>query len=338
MLRLVLGADEDVSPRWQALQPLDLNELDPGSFCLLPLLHTRLSGAGVADPLSERVAGTFRSTWYRTQLSLRRFAGISAELSARSVEHLVVGGASVASRFYPQVGLRPLPQLDLAVAPEGANAARRIVEQSAEWRSRIDRPEWSRFEDAERFVVVVHVGPPVFGSGTSRAGTALRTLLARGATAEVDAAELPVLAPADELVLACGLGARATSPPSVQWLLDVAFVARASSLSAQAAAAAANEFALVATSRATIRYLENVVDDVAISALAQALEPLRPGRRDRLAFRLGARGDALSQGVAAHVRRSAAQPLGTALRELPVELLRVDAAGWARRALSAARR
>ena len=81
MLRLVLSGDE-VGARWRALQPLDLNELDPGTFCLLPLLHTRLAAAGIDDPLADRIAGTFRSTWYRSQIALRRLAGLSSELGA----------------------------------------------------------------------------------------------------------------------------------------------------------------------------------------------------------------------------------------------------------------
>lgn len=338
MLRLVLGPEDDVASRWQALQPVDLNELDPGTFSLLPLLHARLAAAGIDDPLSERIAGTFRSTWYRSRIALRRLAGLHDELAAAGVEPLVIGGASVSSRFYPQVGLRPLPQLDVAVAPEASGPARRIVEGTADWVSRLERADYVRFEDGERFVVVLHSGLPSYAVGTRRGPTALRAVLARASTAVVDSATIRVLSPADELVLTCGLGARSISPPSIQWLLDAAAVARSGALDPAAVVASAEELALVAATSATMRYLSEVGAGAEVGAVARALDATRPGRRETLAYRLGARGDALSQGLAAYLRGTAGEPLTRTLREVPRDLRRVDAAGWARKARSAARR
>lgn len=338
MLRLALGRDGDVEARWRALQPLDLNELDPGSFCLLPLVHTRLVAAEIEDPLSERLAGTFRSTWYRNQISLRRLAGLAADLDAEGVEHLVFGGASVASRFYPQVGLRPLPQIDLAVSPADLAAAGRVVERAAEWRSRLERPDYLRFEDAERFVVVLHAGLPSFLAGARRGLAKLPALLARSSTSIVDSATIDVPAPADELVVVCGLGARLSRPPSIQWLLDAALIAQSGSADADDVASAAEELALVAATAATLRYLEDVVGGDPVARLAQAIRSRRPGRRELLAYRLGLREDALSQAAAASLRAVAGEPVGTALRHVPREFRRLGAAAWARRSVTVARR
>ena len=298
LLRLVLGPDDEVAARWADVQPLDLNELDQGTFCLLPLTHTRLAAAAVDDALAERIAGTYRSIWYRNQIALRRLAAVVAALAERDVAPAVFGGASVAQRFYPQLGHRPLPQVDLIVPADVLATARAVVESQGAWEKRLSRPAFERFEDAERFVVVLHAGGPADLGGPARENVrdGAREL-------ELDGATVRVLAAADELAIACGLGARVTVPRTIQWLVDAAFVATSDELDADRAVASAHAFGLAAPVRDAIAYLARVAPGRAFGELAAVLERRAPTRRDELAYRLGTRGDRVSQRLSGLLRR-----------------------------------
>ena len=135
LMEVALGPAEEASARWQALQPLDVTTLETGSFGLLPLLYERLGDVAPDDPQLPRLFGTYRSVWYRNQLLLDRLAVLLPLLRKRAhVEALLVGGMSALVRWYPRLGLRPVPQVDLIVEPEKAADAVKVSTYSG-WRA-----------------------------------------------------------------------------------------------------------------------------------------------------------------------------------------------------------
>jgi len=338
LLRLVFGSDADVATRWESLQPFELNTLDPGTFCLLPLVHSRLAASGVEDALCARLGGAYRSIWYRNQVALGRLAVVLQMLGAEGIEPVVVGGAAVATRFYPEIGHRPLPQFDLVLAPEAVAPASKILARYADWDVPIVRPGFTRFEDARRFVVVLHSGLPASAAGGLRGAVALRTLLPRTGLVSLSDTAMRVLAPADELVVACGMGARASSPASIQWLVDAAFIGLSAELVPDDLADPARELALVMAMKAVTRKLRDLTGDDRFDQIAQVLGPLRAGRREVLAHRFGTRSSAFSQGLSTYLRSTTGRSIVRVLRDLPQDARQVDASGWARRAWLAVRR
>jgi hypothetical protein len=298
LLRLVLGRDDQVEDRWHALQPLDLDGLDPGSFCLLPLLHTRLSDAGLVDPLAERIAGTYRSTWYRNQLGYRRLSTVLETLDGLDVTPIVFAGASVAARFYTQPGHRPLPQLDLLVQPDKAAEARDALLRDDGWTPGQDRPSYIRLENQERVVLVLHRGLPRYLAGALSPGEALARLLPRTQSAMLGSREAAVLSPADEVVVACGLGARTKSPPSLQWLLDTAAVLASGACSPDDLAATAAELKLTVAVRRSVEYLDRIQERLDLAGPSAFLGgDAAAGKRERLAYLLGGVGSPFADGA-----------------------------------------
>ncbi len=339
LLRLVLGPEEQVEERWRALQTFDLNELDPGTFCLLPLLHTRLEQASVEDPLFERIAGTYRSTWYRNQIAVQRLASLLSALGEQGVDAVVFGGPSAAQRFYPQLGHRPIPQLDLLVRPDRLGVAREVVAAQAAWQRRLERADYLRFEDADRFVVVVHAGAPRYAAAGLGAAAALELLLPRARPLELGGVEARVLSPADEVVLAAGLGARATVPPTIQWVVDAAVAVRSLELTGSQLARSASELRLVAVMRDLVGYLQRVLgpQEPGLGELQVALAGSRAGRRETLAYRLGERDDRVSQRVGAYLRGKTGASLARTVLDLPRDLRSLRSDGPQRRASTGAR-
>jgi len=156
LLRILLGADDDrATALWEQLRPLDIDTAEAGSFCLLPPLHERLSEIAAEDQLLPRLAGTYRSTWYKNQLQLERLSGLVTLLRERAIEPLVVGGAPIAARWYPQLGFRPVPQLELIVSPDDAATAREVVREAA-WRPAGRSRAYGRFVNTDGLILVVH--------------------------------------------------------------------------------------------------------------------------------------------------------------------------------------
>lgn len=296
LLRLVLGADAEVASRWSALQPFVVDELPPGTFCMLPLLHTRLTDAGIVDSNSERIGGAYRAVWYRNQIARRRLGEILHALGEIGVDVVAFGGAS-ASRFFEQAGHRPLVQIDLLVAAEHMAVAQGVIEASGDWAAKLSRHDYVRFEDAERVVVVAYsrLPPPL----PMRLPDSVRGRLEETA---VDATALRVFPASDELVIACGLGARVLVPPSVQWLMDAAAIVSAERLTPEDVVRSATDLHLVAATRDAVRFLADLTEDPHVGNVAAALENVRPSRRDTVAHRLGTRPDRASQRLSSYLR------------------------------------
>jgi len=288
LLRFVLG-DDDVERRWRELQPLDLDLLDPGSFCMLPLLHTRLAAAQIDDPLADRIAGTYRRTWYRNQLELRCLSTAVAQIEEQGVTPIVFGGASLAARFYGHLAHRPLPQLDLLVRPEEAAAARDALLRSGDWRVDQERPGYLRLENQDHIVLVLHRGLPSYLAGAAGPRDALERLRPRTQRVTLGSSETAVLGPADEVVVACGLGARVKTPPSIQWLLDTTVVLASGECLPETLVTAASELNLIAAVRNSVEYLDRVQERVDLTGFRTALRPaaVDASRRERAAFFLG---------------------------------------------------
>ncbi len=324
LLRLVLGKDEHVLARWKDLQPLDIDTLDPGSFCLLPWLFRRLDEQGIEEPLLPRLAGTYRSTWYRNRLQLGRLSGIVSELRERGIEPLPYGGATLAALWYPQPGLRPLHQID-AIVPPGSGAGAREALRAAGWRPTGSGRGFRRFVSGENLVFVAHEGVPPYLAGPVEPERALRSLLEGAREHDLGGVGVATLDGADELLVACVLGARTTTFPTVQWLLDAAcLLAAPDRLDAARLVDRTRLFQIAAPVRETIAYLDEISETLDLGALREALARVPTARRDLYAYRLaGASTGRLGSAprtAALHLRLTAGTGMSRTLARLPQHL------------------
>jgi hypothetical protein len=321
-MRLALVPGVDVEESWRDLQPLDLETLEPGTFALLPLVYRRLDDAGVRESRLSRLAGIYRSNWVKNQLQLERLPSLLGALQDAGVEPLLVGGAAVATRYYAQLGLRPILQLEILVSPSaGADAAAAI--SKAGWRLVERGGRTSRFHDESTTTsAVLYEGLPTYFLGPVESTAAVAAL--RGAAAEraVGGASALTLSPADELLLTCGLGARKTIAPQAQWLVDAHHILAAGDLDDTRLVARARAHRLVPPLRETLTYLTRAATPgAAANEILRTLDQERPDRRDGLAYRLAANGlgplGSPPEALLEHARQSLDQPLPAALRSLP---------------------
>ena len=286
LMEVSIGPAEEAPARWQALQPLEVTTLETGSFGLLPLLYERLRDLAPEDPQLPRLFGTYRSVWYRNQLLLDRLALLLPLLRQRAhVDPLLVGGMSALLRWYPRLGLRPVPQLDLIVEPERA-AETVTVSTYSGWRAAGQTRSSTILHDESQRVLVIHHGAPpaVAGPLNEAAASALRERSLELADTE----GVPrVLDAADEILFACAMGARTLPVQTCQWLVDVHRVLHSPEApTPDALLERARRVRLVAHVSAAVRYLAEIADDGVLQdhAAAFATEPI--GQRDRIAFAL----------------------------------------------------
>jgi hypothetical protein len=329
LLRLVLADDADVEPLWRELQPLPFERLETGTFCLLPPVYARLTAGGVEDDLLPRLRGAYRSAWYRNQLRLDRLRPALEALAENGVEAIAPGGLAVAARYYPELALRPVPLIELAVQPEDGPATREILER-LDWRLVGGRSSgFARYTTADGVVpLFLHEGVPPLVGGPVPPGAALQELRAGAELRPLGEAAAWMLDPSDELVVACGLGASTAVVQSPQWLLDTHRVIVTAGVSAEAVAARAVRFRLVPAVRDTLRYLERLVRDDRLRPLLDALERTPTSRRDELVHRLAGAGPGRFGGVppalVAHARATLDQPTHRTVTGAP----RAVAAAW----------
>lgn len=321
LLAVVLGPVDRARERWEALQPLDVTTLEVGSFPLLPLLYERLSETKPDEPQLPRLFGTYRSVWYRNQLLVDRLAILFPLLRQRAqVEPILVGGMSALLRWYPRLGLRPVPQVDLVVEQEAAAEVIKVAGYAG-WRPVGETLALTRLRDESGRLLVVHHGLPWSVAGPRRRdGLHLfreRALELR----EVEAA--PFVAHAeDELLFTCAAGARTVPLPSCQWLVDVHQLLRSDELpDAGAVVDRASRFHLVPQLQETVAYLAEFSDPDLTGELLARLNAQRVTRRDRLSFRLvgaeGGRFAPAAQLLAAHLHATADDPLRRVFTRLP---------------------
>jgi hypothetical protein len=86
--------------RWRAV--VDLDDIDPGSYRLLPLLAHNLAGA--ADAGLGRARGVLRHTWSRNLTLLASAAGIVTALEDAGIPVMILKGGALAVRCYASLG------------------------------------------------------------------------------------------------------------------------------------------------------------------------------------------------------------------------------------------
>lgn len=212
LLAIALGGEDEATAAWREVRlQLDLDRLEPGSFALMPLVYRALSQAEAKDSRLERLKGIYRSTWAKNNLLAERAKEAASELGGRVA---VLGGISTAQRFYGDLALRPTPAVDLLVE----RAAESV--EPAGWRLTSAGPvHWYENGDGRLLTIRSAISPDF----AAVVWDAVEPLELRGG-------KLLALSPADELLAACVLGARAAAFHSITWIPDAVLVIRSGSV------------------------------------------------------------------------------------------------------------
>jgi putative nucleotidyltransferase-like protein len=229
LLVAALGDPSESVRAWRGVQPeFSLDELEPGSFELLPLVYRNLSSSGYEDALLPRLKGIYRRTWVKNNLLLERTRDIAEALRETGIRALFLEGAALALRYYPDLGLRPTSFIHLLVT-EAEEAKAFMQLQRAGWSDRPDsgaHAGWRFLFDGGGNICVLRTSVAFdFVAPEDRALTPA-PLWEAAERQEVAGTEILVPTPTAALLGIVVSGARLGPVPSTQWLADAAMVLR----------------------------------------------------------------------------------------------------------------
>ena len=231
LLRVALEDPEAAGASWQELRPhFSLDELERGSFELLPMIYRNLTRSGHEDPLLPRLKGIYRKTWVTNNLLVERTRDLGDALRDAGIRALFIEGVMVARRFYPELGLRPSSSVDVLVDDRDAAAALDGLAHAG-WHERPGSAKGSgvvrHLFDRGGNVCVLRTRLAIDFVARNRQGHAHTPLWEAAEWEDIGGLELLVPAPTDTLLAVCVSHARAEGAPDVQWIADAKAVLEA---------------------------------------------------------------------------------------------------------------
>ncbi len=117
--------------QWKAR--VDFDTADAGTRELLPQVFVNLRAHGADDPLMGRLGGLYRLTWYKNQLAFDLLVKLIGTFDAAGISILLVNGAALVARYYPDLGRRAVGALEILVRDQHADPALHLLERLG-WR------------------------------------------------------------------------------------------------------------------------------------------------------------------------------------------------------------
>jgi hypothetical protein len=225
------GSAVDAWRNWHAQGHLDRAE--EGSFRLLPLVFYNLQARGFDDPVMPVLKGIFRRSLAGNHALLHALLPEVSRLETAGIPTMLLKGPALATRYYPNIALRPMRDVDVLV-PSGEQAWSAITGlQRAGWTlntwvpARVGPAFW-RFRHSVSLVsdqrneldvhwhVLFRCCRDSIDEGFWRRSIPLEIL--GTSTRALDAT--------DQFLLACSHGPEVDAIPSIRWVADAMTILR----------------------------------------------------------------------------------------------------------------
>ncbi|MBD3562866.1 nucleotidyltransferase family protein, partial [Planktothrix sp. FACHB-1355] len=124
LLLAALQQGKDATDAWQQWKTtVDIEDIDPESYRLLPLLYRNLSVHGVEDSEMVRLKGVYRRRWYENQLLVSKITELLRYFQDAAIETLILKDVALLLHYYQDDGLHPIDIFDIFVRWADGDAA-----------------------------------------------------------------------------------------------------------------------------------------------------------------------------------------------------------------------
>ena len=148
LLRAALLENKDSIKAWHEWQSIsDIDNLDSGSFRLLPLVYRNLSKFGLNGAVKNKLKGMYRLTWYSNHMLFSKIAALLASFRDAGLPTIILKGAALTISYYKDYGARPMADFDFLVKTEQAHEAMTLLRKLG-WKS--------NYEPAEKHIPYRH--------------------------------------------------------------------------------------------------------------------------------------------------------------------------------------
>jgi len=319
LLAVALGNAGETAQAWSEIRPrFVLDELEPGSFELMPLVYSRLAATVGDEPLLGRLKGVYRREWVRSSVLAERTKEVASALGGASVDALFVEGAVLAARYYASPALRTSWSLDALVRPEDADRALETLTDagwSAPPPTGAPRDRWALTSD-DRTVCILRTAPAYDFAGAP---------LWDGAESyDLGGTVLRAPQPTHTLLAVCAAGARVQEPRTLTWLVDAAMIVRSGAVDWTRLVSLARAHTQVLRLRDALTYLARLPGVDVPEEAVRELSATRVPARERLVHALAAgafnSAGALPELAARHLVATADASALDAARSFPARL------------------
>ena len=132
LLRAALLPGDDAVRFWEVWKSqVDFNNLDWGSYRLLPLLYRNLRAHRVQDPWLDKLKGIYRHTWLKNQLLFREMLYLLQAFHQAGIQTMILKGVPLIVLYLKDYGLRPMNDFDVLIRSKDLNQAAGLL---AEWK------------------------------------------------------------------------------------------------------------------------------------------------------------------------------------------------------------
>ena len=270
------------------------DEVESGSFRVLPLVEHNFEQLGITNEWSAHLRGILRRSWYENQVMLHATLPAVDVLQAAGIDVVVFKGAALGVLEYQGVGVRPMDDLDLLVPEDHAADALEAL-LAAGWQPGdvpLPRPLGALPEAFRRF----RHGAPLHGPGGYDADLhwhATEAWCWPGADAglwtatrafELQGRRVLALSAGDELLITCVHGLHWNAVPPMRWVADAVTLIRSESIAWPALVERACELYVEPQLVLAFDYLVRRFDAPVPESVIGALRERRPDRFERAWF------------------------------------------------------
>lgn len=141
LLHVCLSEGRTVVDSWQEWKRTHtLDDIDGGSFRLLPMVYQNLKKHAQLDENYSKLRGVYKQTWFQNHAVISNLAGILKLLEQAGIRTLVTKGAALTITAYRDYGARPFGDSDILVPyDQHVQAIKLLFEQG--WKSRYGEPD-----------------------------------------------------------------------------------------------------------------------------------------------------------------------------------------------------
>jgi hypothetical protein len=133
LLRAALLEGEEAAESWKEWRSRvdigDIEQLDPGSYRLLPLLYHNLKNQCAEDPIMMKLKGVYRLTWYKNQMLFHTITSLLRSFHHAGIDTMVLKGAALTLLCYKDYGLRPMNDFDVLVHTRDVHSAIGVLQE-----------------------------------------------------------------------------------------------------------------------------------------------------------------------------------------------------------------
>ena len=295
LLRAALLNGRDAAEAWKEWRSCvdidDIDQLDLGSYRLLPLLYHNLNSQHVEDPIMMKLKGVYRLTWYKNQMLFHAIADLLQSFQNAAIETMVLKGAALTFRCYKDYGLRPMNDFDVLVHTDQAMTAIRLL-QKLGWKPKYFEPHegyisvsYSHgFEDKSGREIDLHWH--VFSQ--CREAHADDDFWGKAVLTKFHDVPTNVLNPADQLLHICIHGARWNETPPFRWVADAIMILNNAynEIDWNRLAVQAEKRHLILPLLDTLQYLRDTFEAPISPEIIKNLQAVRVPHRERMEYKI----------------------------------------------------